>query len=762
MKDITKAGNKFLYYEIARLRTLWSHSSDLIIKAATEARYAEVKAELISRGETNIWSHSMDNIVKDAGTFMKPNKPAWRIFESKEVFDLEGFELPCRVDLKIDGMREQVHITDKVEIFSEDEGFKKADKFKLACEDIKRDVPKGTVLDTEGVIVDRGEVLHRTTFIGYANGKGYDADLDSKAEFWCFDVLFWEGRDLRDEPYSERLKYLEKIKESDHLKKTYGIICKTEEEVLKAIEKIRKMKGAEGAMIKTLSGKIVKEAKDIAHNKTWVKLKNLKEIDCIVVEIEQPHHKKGPMEGKPVEGVFNYHIAAGPYPDKCSEEVRKKEPNKVREIKGKVYAYLGKTFNTEVKVGIGDIIRIWTPEVNRYEVKDVPGCYTFGIFEPKVLEHVAERNIPDSMNVLMRLSGETVPREVKKEDSNSIYLPRHSCMLIWSGIKNQIVKEKPFEGMLHKELYLCDDHYCYGELELTSMYEMSREKVKEDIHRNRVFGEDWEDWKGARVLHGYDFTFEAYFEPQVIITPKGAQTFFTLDQDQVNRIERVETSADFIGIMRKGFYIDEEDRVRFIPESEAEKMEYGERITLAKEATKIIPVKSTRERIEKELRKYRSSDLKKSRLTFVSDKELKVEYGKLGGEGSISGFSGIAHGEATYVVYGFREGSLNDVMCKETVHHELGHSIFYIRNNSFSSDYYGRLITPESVPKIRESLGSYALTNRNELVASAFDYMRRRPASTKKLMKEDPFYKNLFGQLQKDTGYKIVGGKEGG
>jgi len=414
MNDFSSKPIKFLYFEIARLRTLYDSKPE--IREAIIERYGQVVKELDGRGAKWFWApHLIDQFIDIKKAFIKPNKPAWRIFTPEEVFDISGFELPVLVDIKIDGMRLQIHNDAGVQIYSEDEGLNKTHKFKEPLEDIKK-IPEGTILDTEGVLVADGQVLHRTSFIGYVNGKGFDEEKDKQTEFWIFDVLRWGNKDLTDEPLSVRLSYLKKVPECKHLKVfkagEEAFICKTREEVLTAVKKVAGKKGSEGAMIKLLSSTYVKDI----HNKGWIKLKNLKEVDCLVVEIEQPKHQKGPLEGKPVEGVFNYHVAAGPYPETDGKVLLDKVPTKVREHEGKVYAHLGKTFNTEIKAKVGDIIRVWSPEINRYEVKDTK-LYTYGIYEPKVLEWVHERNIPDSLNVLNRLAEQTSelhPREINK------------------------------------------------------------------------------------------------------------------------------------------------------------------------------------------------------------------------------------------------------------------------------------------------------------------------------------------------------------
>lgn len=418
--SISSKPTRFLYFEVARLRTLFDKRPE--IRDGIIKRYQEVVKELDSRGAKFFWNpHPIDQFMDLKKAFIRPNKPAWRIFTPEEVFGISGFELPVLVDIKIDGMRLQIHNDNGVQIYSEDEGLNKTHKFKEPLEDIKK-IPEGTILDTEGVLVTDGQVLHRTSFIGYVNGKGFDEEKDKQAEFWVFDVPKWGNKDLTDEPLSVRLSYLKKIPECKHLKifkvGEEAFICKTREEVLSAIKRVAGKKGSEGAMIKVLSSKYVKDV----HNKGWIKLKNLKEVDCLVVEIEQPKHQKGPLEGKPVEGVYNYHVAAGPYSETDGKVLLDEVPTKVRDRGGKVYAYLGKTFNTEIKVKVGDIIRIWSPEINKYQVKQ-SNLFTYGIYEPRVLEWVHERNIPDSLNVLNRLVEETSgqhPRAVKGVEGSTL------------------------------------------------------------------------------------------------------------------------------------------------------------------------------------------------------------------------------------------------------------------------------------------------------------------------------------------------------
>jgi len=361
-----------------------------------------------------VYAWDSGKITKKVGTFTPPNKPAWRIFKPEEVFSLSDFDLPYLVDIKMDGMRIQTHIGDTIHLYSEDEGFEKKNRLKIAASELKAKYPKGTVVDIEGLMLKNGKPLHRTSFIGYVNGKDYNKEKDNNCQLWVFDVLEYKGEDLRDKPLSERLEYLKKLPDTEHVKvnkesKKYWVV-KDKKQALAAISRARKVPGSEGAMIKTLSSKLERGKK--ADNKGWAKLKNLKEVDCIVVDKEHPKESK---TGKPIVGTWNYHVAAGPYEGKCGTLVKKLVPKNVVEIKGKVYAYLGKTFSTSINAPKGEIIRIWSPEINKYPVMTKEGketgCFYYGVFQPRVMEHVKERNIPDSLNVLNNLAKATLPRK---------------------------------------------------------------------------------------------------------------------------------------------------------------------------------------------------------------------------------------------------------------------------------------------------------------------------------------------------------------
>jgi len=376
-------------------------------------------------------------------SFYKPNKPYWREFEPEKVADIPSFAFPAKVVMKIDGMRIQINTKEKT-LRSEDEGYHKENKFKKIIKELDK-LPYDSVFDAEGIMVSEdGEPLHRTSFIGYVNGKDYEPDKEDRCRFMIFDVYRYKGKDVVNLPFQERLEILKKVKDTEHFKvlregKHYRIV-KSKLDLVKAIKWASELPGSEGAMI--IWDKKIETATN--QNKAWCKLKKYKEIDCLVVDRTHPKHKD---TGEEIKTVWNYMIAAGPYEGRCAEIAKKYAPrgkvviksesrtlpamkgfDETKEsfleaqgviIKGqKVYAYLGRTFNTKITAPVGGIIRVVTPEVNKYPILDKngkeTGCYYYGVFQPRVVEYVHEKNVPDRIEVLDRLASLTLPRGVSK------------------------------------------------------------------------------------------------------------------------------------------------------------------------------------------------------------------------------------------------------------------------------------------------------------------------------------------------------------
>jgi len=232
-----------MFTHVGHLYTSYGESLLTLRKFAKDNKlYLDTEKVYIAKDADRFVLKADSRIIKGVGSFMKSNKPAWKISAIEEIFDVPGFKLPAQVTLKTDGIRIQMHIAGTVRLFLEDGTLEKRDIFKASVVEFAKKVPEDTILDVRGVVKDNKIV-----------------------EFQVLDILFYKNKDLRDLPLSERMKYLAKISTTKYLKPLKGgqlIVCKTKKELFKV------MKSSTDIMIRTLSSVLLRKS---IHNKGWVK-----------------------------------------------------------------------------------------------------------------------------------------------------------------------------------------------------------------------------------------------------------------------------------------------------------------------------------------------------------------------------------------------------------------------------------------------------------------------------------------------------------
>jgi len=181
---------------------------------------------------------------------------------------------------------------------------------------------------------------------------------------------------------------------------------------------------SEGVVIKLLNGVYT-----APQNPNWAKYKEKYEIDNLIYGIHEIIR-----EGKKTDN-YNYNLCAGPISEEWANAILAKDKKVAIQYKGKWYLALGKSDNTKVKCGIGDIIRTAAEDVNKYETDD-PRYPYYKTYVAVVLAPVPEKNVPDKPFVLERLSEFTPRRETFVE----------------KGIKDDI-KVSIEEGKIPKEIY---------------------------------------------------------------------------------------------------------------------------------------------------------------------------------------------------------------------------------------------------------------------------------------------------------------------
>ncbi len=165
----------------------------------------------------------------------------------------DWFETGIYVEKKFDGVHAQAHVA---------KDYESGKVARLITEDgtvITKNCPtlRNELRKLSGEFINCGELelwkdgkhQPRADCAGVLNSKEVHPD-EKYLRFNIFDKLWHKGKDIHDLPFSERIKRLDQIANTDHVKKTKRTLCHSEAEVRKAIEKVSKEEGSEGAYLK--------------------------------------------------------------------------------------------------------------------------------------------------------------------------------------------------------------------------------------------------------------------------------------------------------------------------------------------------------------------------------------------------------------------------------------------------------------------------------------------------------------------------------
>ena len=369
------------------------------------------------------------DIKKDDGTdtksedekseidFIVPNKPMYRIFEIDDMKELKGFSGEYLVQEKFDGIRIQIHKSEKkVTIYTYN---KKdiTDKCKDIVEKVKQKRFGDMILDAELILYDNNEPLHRADTIAHLFKDKYkDATLKAKV----FDIMNHDGKNLADSPLRERINILfyQLSPGSSDLfnfpSKKNSRIADSIKDVEKYAKNIMESKTSEGVVIKDIESTYYLGNKK---NPKWVKWKKFVDLDVIVLD------KK-----KTKSNLYSYTVGVGPLTGEESRE------HNGTEYEGKTYLSVGKALNTKESVSIGSIVRVKVDEVRRKGTG-------YSLYSAKVIE-IPEVESPEKLITLELLSKEG--RKSLKYDVSDALLK----YTITDGIhgKADIIMKSNYEG----------------------------------------------------------------------------------------------------------------------------------------------------------------------------------------------------------------------------------------------------------------------------------------------------------------------------
>lgn len=227
---------------------------------------------------------SEDGIENISAFSPKPGNPirpalAERLESGEEIIEKLG---ECAVEGKYDGFRLQVHKTSsgKVEMFSRKQE-RITRMFPELVEAVKSIRAKEFILEGEAVGVDSktGKILPFQVTV--QRKRKHDVAETAKKiplKLFCFELLYCDGDDLTDQPYSQRREKLESIVPSEKAAGKAGgnksistskiILAKTASE-LEDFFKVSTSEGLEGIVAKDLKAPYTAGARKFA----WIKLK---------------------------------------------------------------------------------------------------------------------------------------------------------------------------------------------------------------------------------------------------------------------------------------------------------------------------------------------------------------------------------------------------------------------------------------------------------------------------------------------------------
>ena len=255
------------------------------------------------------------------------------------------------LEKKFDGFRLQVHRKgNEIRVFTDHEN-DVTHAFPMHVKHAFELSDKDFVLDCEAVPYGPGNrPLGRSPMAKYIASvkSGKDVD-DTSIVFHTFDIVYFNGADITQKPWSERKKVLSSLKFTSLYKEVSSIVTENEEKLKSTAKMLGDLTGSEGAMIK----KYDSEYSTTGKSDDWVKYKVLQLIKARVIKVNK-------LESA---SAVNYEVGIDIIPSQESSI----DESYIVDEKGKKVLKLGNTFNTKEKADVGDIVEVQVEEVWRHK-----------------------------------------------------------------------------------------------------------------------------------------------------------------------------------------------------------------------------------------------------------------------------------------------------------------------------------------------------------------------------------------------------------
>jgi len=307
--------------------------------------------------------YSVDSVIE----VLKSRKEDW-------------FDIGIYVQKKYDGTHCQVHKGgDKVFIYTED-GTDVTNNCPTLVQEFRQQPFHSFILCGEIELWKDGKHQPRAITAGILNASKPQPD-EKHLRFNVYDCVFFDSvGDIHNRPYSERIKFYQKIHETEHIKLAPFTLCHDEQCVREAIKKYSAAEGSEGAYLKRADFPYELDGK----TRLNLKYKKERSLDALV------------LKRKKVAGTDHtfYYI--------CGLKGDDSKP-----------VYCGKTFNTNIKAEPGDIIKVVFVDISGYTDPKTKKRWV-NWWAPRVVMLRTDKKEPDNIETAWRMVKQTTGRFEEK------------------------------------------------------------------------------------------------------------------------------------------------------------------------------------------------------------------------------------------------------------------------------------------------------------------------------------------------------------
>jgi hypothetical protein len=286
-------------------------------------------------------------------------------------------------------------------VFTED-GSEVTERFPRMIELAKNTLPQNDFIiigEVEKWLKEDGKYVHQGREVVAGELHSRSEKPQDEYYVWNFhDCVWFMGEDIHMQNYSDRYAILEKkfsFKYSllermnpGSLNLVPNFICKTDEQVKKAVNKLMAIDNLEGAMVKRWDG--FPYELDGRSNQV-VKFKKYAEAHVLVVD-------RRLIQGS--DQTYQYKVAVEVLPTEMDEVDEKL----VQDFKDMKIMTVADTFNTNVEAEVGDVLTVKFHNLFVHENEE--GKYKLALYEPRVYENRTVANpkeMPDTVTTLMKI-----------------------------------------------------------------------------------------------------------------------------------------------------------------------------------------------------------------------------------------------------------------------------------------------------------------------------------------------------------------------